>query len=135
MFYVKELKTNLPEQSEGNSNVFPKKFLFNLILFFEKLNKWQYVYKNEEKFFPKEAVCRICYEGNDEDDQDLLVAPCQCLGSLKYIHLNCLKSWIKNRATITKHSYGYSYILKNMECELCHMIFPGSYHINLFHSA
>ena len=37
-------------------------------------------------------ACRICYMEEEEIDNPL-VQPCICSGSMKYIHLNCLKKW------------------------------------------
>lgn len=37
-----------------------------------------------------EFVCRICFE---EDDESNLISPCNCIGSQKYIHLECLNRW------------------------------------------
>mmetsp|Transcript_7623 Transcript_7623/g.6908 ORF Transcript_7623/g.6908 Transcript_7623/m.6908 type:complete len:90 (-) Transcript_7623:481-750(-) len=37
--------------------------------------------------------CRIC---QDIGEADLEVCiPCECIGSIKYVHSNCLKEWIK----------------------------------------
>lgn len=48
-------------------------------------------------------ICRICRcEGSEEDP---LFFPCQCTGSIKYIHQECLQTWLK-------HS-------KKKYCELC----------------
>ncbi|OLQ00129.1 ERAD-associated E3 ubiquitin-protein ligase doa10 [Symbiodinium microadriaticum] len=41
--------------------------------------------QNEDK------ICRICLEGELEDDE--LLAPCLCRGSSKYVHRGCLDSW------------------------------------------
>jgi len=34
-----------------------------------------------------------------------MCAPCECIGSVKYIHVTCLKEWIKEKRSI--------------KCELC----------------
>ncbi|XP_027885295.1 E3 ubiquitin-protein ligase MARCH7-like isoform X1 [Xiphophorus couchianus] len=39
--------------------------------------------------------CRICY--GDHSDADPLLSPCQCSGSLTYIHCSCLRTWIRTR--------------------------------------
>lgn len=52
-------------------------------------------------------VCRICL---DEEDQKDLISPCNCSGSTKYIHRDCLENW---RATnINEDNY--------KRCEICH---------------
>lgn len=40
----------------------------------------------------EERICRICFEhGNDESP---LISPCRCSGSVRYIHEECLKTWL-----------------------------------------
>lgn len=41
--------------------------------------------------------CRICLESEHQPDNEL-VAPCSCTGSIRYIHANCFKEWIKKKA-------------------------------------
>lgn len=45
--------------------------------------------------------CRIC----KDDEQNEMINPCNCRGSLEYIHYNCLKTWIETRGTV--------------DCEVC----------------
>jgi hypothetical protein len=35
-------------------------------------------------------ACRICHESNDP-----LFYPCKCSGSIKYVHAECLKQWLR----------------------------------------
>lgn len=60
--------------------------------------------------------CRICY--NEELDDDVLISPCECKGTLSCVHNKCLIGWINQRAS----SYDLRY-----SCELCdqrYNIFP-----------
>lgn len=50
-----------------------------------------------------EYKCRICIDLGDADTK--MCAPCHCTGSVKYIHVTCLKEWIKEKRSI--------------KCELC----------------
>lgn len=44
--------------------------------------------------------CRIClFEGDQPDDP--LVCPCQCKGSIQYVHVRCIGKWISNRLNIS----------------------------------
>lgn len=49
----------------------------------------------------KEAkVCRICLEEENKDDNEtdnVFLSPCLCKGTSKYVHLGCLKNWIKSK--------------------------------------
>ena len=39
-----------------------------------------------------ELICRICFDG--ESENNLLIAPCKCTGSMRSVHEECLKKWI-----------------------------------------
>ena len=85
--------------------------------------------KIKRKIEPKEntqnKICRICY-AEEEDEENPLLQPCTCSGSMKYIHLNCLKTWINTSVIIKLESTEYYniYTYKPAECELCKTIFP-----------
>ncbi|PIO15657.1 hypothetical protein AB205_0207370, partial [Aquarana catesbeiana] len=51
-------------------------------------------------------MCRICHEGSNQED---LLSPCECTGTLGTIHRSCLEHWLSSSNT----SY----------CELCHFRF------------
>lgn len=38
-------------------------------------------------------VCRICL-GDDNDQENELICPCNCAGSMKDIHISCLREWL-----------------------------------------
>ena len=73
----------------------------------------------------KKNICRICYN-EEEEESNPLIQPCQCSGTMKYIHYKCLKKWIEtNSYIIIEKSNIYSIInIKNFECELCNNKFP-----------
>jgi hypothetical protein len=70
-------------------------------------------------------LCKICYMEED-DEENPLVRPCTCSGSLKYIHLKCLKHWINTRSFDKVDSSGICtiYIVNPAECEICKTKFP-----------
>lgn len=66
--------------------------------------------------------CRICLlEGSSEDDP--LINPCQCRGSIEYVHLGCLRHWIRGRLNMSDTSGG-SYFYRPLACELCKAVYP-----------
>ena len=73
----------------------------------------------------KQKICRICYS-EETDQNDPLIQPCSCSGSLKYIHLSCLKKWLNTKSFIKvdNNAFCVSYLTKPAECELCKNIFP-----------
>ena len=77
------------------------------------------------KIEKKNNLCRICYMEEESDDNPLL-QPCICSGSMKFIHLSCLKHWISTRSCIKIDTTENCivYIIKEVECELCKTKFP-----------
>ena len=75
--------------------------------------------RNNNSEFPQK-ICRICYQEDDEE-KNPLIQPCLCSGSLKYIHLNCLKQWIgtRNCVRIDNNEYCNIFLIKEIDCELC----------------
>ena len=85
----------------------------------EKIKK-----NNKEK--KKNAVCRICYVEEEDAKENPLVQPCQCSGSLKYIHLKCLKHWILTRSCtkVEDNDCCTVFLFKEVECEICKAKLP-----------
>eukprot|EP00761_Pharyngomonas_kirbyi_P001668 gb/GECH01001672.1/.p1 GENE.gb/GECH01001672.1/~~gb/GECH01001672.1/.p1 ORF type:complete len:250 (+),score=33.12 gb/GECH01001672.1/:1-750(+) len=44
--------------------------------------------ENEE-----EPSCRICYDGFESGR---MISPCNCIGTQKYVHISCLKKWLRH---------------------------------------
>jgi hypothetical protein len=80
---------------------------------------------NKNNKHNKKRLCRICYL-EEENKENPLVEPCNCSGTMKYIHLNCLKKWISTKSCIKIDSTDNCliYIIKKIECELCKTILP-----------
>lgn len=71
-------------------------------------------------------LCRICLlEGPGDDDP--LIAPCTCKGSIEFVHLGCLRHWIKGRLNLSDRPLG-SYFYRPLTCELCKSIYPTYVH-------
>jgi len=92
----------------------------------KKINVYQSVIRIPKTKLAK--ICRICYEEEDPKDEEKnpLVQACHCSGSLKYIHLECLKQWLLKKSCIKREKNDkYSlFIVKTIECELCKTKFP-----------
>ena len=78
------------------------------------------------KIEKKNKVCRICYMPEEDEDNNPLVQPCICDGSLKYIHLQCLSQWIHTHSCekLETNNKCSIYLIKPVECELCKTKFP-----------
>ena len=82
--------------------------------------------------------CRICLEGEanknnasylnlnqTERNEKVFISPCNCKGDHKYIHLSCMKKWLKSRygsqSLNNPNSMIYSFPNK---CEICQEVLP-----------
>ena len=76
----------------------------------------------------KNKICKVCYMEEEplSDFNNPLVQPCNCSGSLKYIHLNCLKHWLNTKScTKVESNNNYSiFLVKPVECEICKTKYP-----------
>jgi len=74
---------------------------------------------NEETMEIKKApsltqkVCKICFEEIQTMKTGKLITPCKCAGSMKYIHEECLKTWLVSQQTY----------LPSATCEICHKMY------------
>ncbi len=51
--------------------------------------------------------CRVCFRQNSSV-RDPLINLCKCSGTVKYIHYNCLKTWIsKKQKRVESPNYFY----------------------------
>ena len=48
-----------------------------------------------------------------------MISPCKCSGSLKYIHLECLRTWLSRKENVKSTAAVISYSWKAFHCELC----------------
>ena len=55
-------------------------------------------------------VCKICFEDAETLKTGKLITPCKCAGSMRYIHEECLKTWLVSQQI---H-------LPTASCEICH---------------
>lgn len=69
------------------------------------------------------AVCKICLT-SDVEEGNPLISPCKCAGSMKFIHLQCLRHWIDSRmlSRCTENCITHSW--KSIDCEICKSLFP-----------
>ena len=79
------------------------------------------------KLEKKKRVCRICYLEEDENNKENpLVQPCTCTGSVKFIHLDCLRKWVSTRSCVKIDTSPDCsiFLIKPVVCELCKSKFP-----------
>lgn len=71
----------------------------------------------------KHLQCRICL-GEGPGDDDPLIVPCECSGSIRFVHARCLGHWLKGRLGLENYN-GSVYFFRPLACELCHCIYPS----------
>ena len=102
--------------SNNNDNIIRKKNMKKIAQkeLFSKLEK-------------KNRVCRICYlEEDPNSPDDPLIQPCICSGSMKFIHLTCLRKWVSTRSCVRIDDTPDCkiFLIKPVVCELCKTKFP-----------
>lgn len=55
----------------------------------------------------------------DELEDNPLFSVCTCAGSMKLIHLKCIRTWLEGKVHKKHSELVFSYNWKNLECELC----------------
>jgi len=67
--------------------------------------------------------CRICL-GEASTPANPFIAPCACDGSMKLIHLQCLREWLKSKMRVKESGAVVSYSWQQLKCELCQEKLP-----------
>ncbi len=70
-------------------------------------------------------ICRVCLSEENDVELNPLIHPCNCSGTMRYIHLKCLKSWFKAKINIKVFNNLTLYNFKDLHCELCNATIPG----------
>lgn len=132
MFKVREVKPN------QNDVIDPKKDINNNETDINDRLKSIYIKsqlsnKKNKKVQTKPYTCRICLnESIAEDNTNPLINPCNCIGSVRYIHLDCLRQWLSSKIAV-KTSYDSlitAYSFKEFQCEICKSTLPHRIKVN-----
>ena len=67
--------------------------------------------------------CRICL-GETAYSENPLISPCNCDGTMKYVHLLCLREWLKSKMSVRESGSVVTYSCTTVACELCKEAFP-----------
>lgn len=77
----------------------------------------------------EKSACRICLS-DVQTLEDPLISPCKCAGTMRFIHLGCLKEWLKSKVSAKVTEKGMSFHIKDLTCELCKTDFPACINSN-----
>lgn len=67
--------------------------------------------------------CRICLSESYAEDNPL-ISPCNCGGTMKYIHLKCLQHCLRSKLTSKSSDCVLSFSWKKLGCDLCKKTYP-----------
>jgi len=76
-----------------------------------------------ERMSISNMCCKICLSETEELD-DPMITPCDCTGSVKYVHLKCIQNWVKSKLNMQQNKNIVTIFWKNLYCELCKKKFP-----------
>ena len=79
------------------------------------------ILKDAEK--SSKPLCRICLS-EEHEKENPLIHPCNCDGTMKYIHLQCLRLLIQSKIKKTENDSCKVLTFKRLECEICKTAFP-----------
>ena len=128
---IKDKKLEKNNNNKDKENKKMTRLETNEAKLFKENEKKNLKKKTQKDIFSKlekmKRVCRICYLEEDEDNEENpLVQPCICSGSMKFIHLTCLRKWVSTRSCVKIDSSADCsiFLIKPVECELCKTKFP-----------
>ena len=105
---IAALKSTASFKKKKLTEIIQKKILKNSVSITEKNGK---------------PICRICLS-EDYEENNPLIHPCNCDGTMKYIHLQCLRLLIQSKIKKTETESCKVFTFKTLECEICKMAFP-----------
>lgn len=62
----------------------------------------------------KTSICKICLSEEEDPINDPLITPCKCDGTMRYLHINCLKEWIKSKCRSAESENCKTYVWENL---------------------
>ena len=79
---------------------------------------------SHEEALSSQAICRFCFEtsveGEDDHNNNSLVAPCNCSGGSRWVHLQCLRQWQSSQArNTTLDDSSTTYTAAGYICNVC----------------
>ena len=77
-----------------------------------------------------DSSCKICLYDKSDEDNDPLISPCNCIGSVKYVHLKCMQNWVKSKLNMQENTNIVTIFWRNLQCELCKTKLPINFNHN-----
>ena len=125
--HIKILKIILPVNINNNNNINNLNDNEKITDLKENNNNLDNSLITSSQSISNKIYCKICYSTLNSLE-DPLINPCKCSGSMKYIHLSCLKHWIKSKIESMNDSnamkYSLSFSHEHLFCEICSEKYP-----------
>ena len=83
--------------------------------------------EKESQYSSSDMACKICLYDESDEDNDPLISPCKCIGSVKYVHLKCMQNWIRSKCDMQHEGNIITILWKNLSCELCKEKLPVTF--------
>ena len=74
---------------------------------------------SERDLLSDSKVCRICLEEDEMSGDNPFIEPCGCVGSVRWIHVKCVREWLDAKKQQQRVGGVYSYYWEELACELC----------------
>lgn len=69
-----------------------------------------------------ERLCYMCYDATDSAENPL-VAPCDCRGDTRFVHMQCLQKWYSSSTSSKAHVVRIS-ATGTTACKVCRKLIP-----------
>ena len=82
------------------------------------------LYNNNNEENSNDKICKICLSNTNESS---LISVCNCIGTMKYVHYDCILIWIEKKCKINYNiinPHVTKISLKKFFCEICNKPFP-----------
>lgn len=90
---------------------------------FEEFEEVTAIMNADPEIESDEKKCRFCWTSGACEENPLL-GSCKCAGSVGFIHLKCLCSWLEvKRQAKTSQNFS-TFFWKSFECEICKNAYP-----------
>ncbi|CAK88850.1 unnamed protein product (macronuclear) [Paramecium tetraurelia] len=122
-FRIREIKCSVDNNNTNKGNMEPElqKYVSEKCLNTMNINTQE----DDKRSQSEEPCCRICYNDSQTNKDNPLIDCCKCQGSVKYIHIQCLQTWLVSKLSPKTTKFSVSFQWRQFDCEVCKAIIPS----------
>jgi hypothetical protein len=90
---------------------------------FEEFEEVEAIMDADPETEEDDKKCRFCWTSGACEENPLL-GSCKCAGSVGFIHLKCLCSWLEVKRQAKTSPNFQTFFWKSFECEICKNAYP-----------